>query len=234
MVYGQIKPVRVRGKRIRGVGTAVEQRLRNVLKAPEEGRDTTRQGRDHGPHGRNHLGRPGSVPVPSSPESKGVTPDGFGRYTTLIRSLSAECGEKPAIGRMVTHRGKQPANGGPRTANGGLRSRSSRRSARGAGRVAPTNHLRMPGTGRGAARTPGTSEVGGRGGNGRRQRRPPAEGAGTDDGGEPQRRVSVEPAPTAAVCGAMGCRRTGRLLKVCRSDGETRVLCFRHTLGWCL
>ena len=30
-------------------------------------------------------------------------------------------------------------------------------------------------------RTPGTSEVGGRGGNGRRQRRPPAEGAGTDD-----------------------------------------------------
>jgi hypothetical protein len=77
-------------------------------------------------------------------------------------------------------------------------------------------------------------EVGGRGGNGRRQRRPPAEGAGTDDGGEPQRRVSVEPAPTAAVCGAIGCRRTERLLKVCRSDGETRVLCFRHTLGWCL
>lgn len=96
------------------------------------------------------------------------------------------------------------------------------------------NHLRTPGTGRGAARTPGTSEVGGRGGNGRRQRRPPAEGAGTDDGGEPQRRVSVEPAPTAAVCGAMGCRRTGKLLKVCRRGSETRVLCFTHTLGWCL
>ena len=230
MVYGQIKPVRVRGKRIRGVGTAVEQRLRNVLKAPEEGRDTTRQGRDHGPHGRNHLGRPGSVPVPSSPESKGVTPDGFGRYTTLIRSLSAECGEKPAIGRTVTHRGKQPANGGPRTANSDLRSRSSRRSARGAGRVVLVDRGESPA----ARRAAWNVEVGGRGGNGRRQRRPPAEGAGTDDGGEPQRRVSVEPAPTAAVCGAMGCRRTERLLKVCRSDGETRVLCFTHTLEWCL
>jgi hypothetical protein len=96
------------------------------------------------------------------------------------------------------------------------------------------NHLRTPGTGRGAARTPGTSEVGGRGGNGRRQRRPRPRGRPTTAGGEPQRRVSVEPAPTAAVCGAMGCRRDEKLLKVCRSDGETRVLCFRHTVGWCL
>jgi hypothetical protein len=46
--------------------------------------------------------------------------------------------------------------------------------------------------------------------------------------------VSVEPAPTAAVCGAMGCRRDEKLLKVCRSDGKTRVLCFTHTLEWCL
>ena len=168
MVYGQIKPVRVRGKRIRGGGSVVEQRLRNVLKAPEEGRDTTRQGRDHGPHGRNHLGRPGSVPVPSSPESKGVTPDGFGRYTTLIRSLSAECGERPAIGRAVTHRGKQPANGGPRTANSDLRSRSLRRSPRGAGRVVLVDRRESPAARRAARNV----EVGGSGGNGRRQRRP--------------------------------------------------------------
>jgi hypothetical protein len=230
MVYGQIKPVRVRGKRIRGAGAVVEQRLRNVLKAPEGGRDTTRQGRDHGPHGRNHLGRPGSVPVLSSPESKGVTPDGFGRYTTLIRSLSAECGERPATGRGMTHRGNQPANSGPRTANSGPRSRPPARSARGADRVVLVNRCESPAARRAARNV----EVGGSGGTGRRQRRPPAEGAGTDDGGEPQRRVSVEPAPTAAVCGAIGCRRTERLLKVCRSDGETRVLCFRHTLGWCL
>jgi hypothetical protein len=51
----------------------------------------------------------------------------------------------------------------------------------------------------GAERPAGSLEVGKRpkgagcGGNGRRQRRPPAEGAGTDDGGEPQRRVSVRP-----------------------------------------
>ena len=98
------------------------------------------------------------------------------------------------------------------------------------------NHLRKPGTGRGAARTPGPWRNGWGGGltGVRAGSRPPAEGAGNDDGGEPQRRVSVEPAPTAAVCGAMGCRRDEKLLKVCRSDGETRVLCFAHTLGWCL
>lgn len=81
---------------------------------------------------------------------------------------------------------------------------------------------------------PGTWRWVGAVGTGGWQRRPPAEGAGTDDGGEPQRRVSVESVPTAAVCGAMGCRHTEKLLKVCRSDGETRVLCFRHALGWCL
>jgi hypothetical protein len=32
----------------------------------------------------------------------------------------------------------------------------------------------------------------------------------------------------------MGCRRDEKLLKVCRSDGKTRVLCFTHTLEWCL
>ena len=233
-MYLPIKGSALAGKTLRPVGRMVDQRLRNVKGTPEEGRGTTGQGRTHDPNRRNHLGRTGSVPVPSSPESKGFAPDGFGRYTLLIPSVSVEYRHRPATGRRVTHRGNQPANGGPRTAFDGPRSRSSRRTARGAGRVAPTNHLRMPGTGRGAARTPGTSEVGGRGGNGRRQRRPPAEGAGTDDGGEPQRRVSVEPAPTAAVCGAMGCRRTERLLKVCRSDGETRVLCFTHTLGWCV